>query len=1208
MAGPEAYLQLWTDLPEFRSLLDGVKKGYGEQAFFGLQPGQVAFLAAALRRWTGRPVLLVAAGFREALELATDVSAWLGDDRADYFPPMEVVPYHVVARSPDVAGQRLAVLQRLAAGQGAGVVVAPAGALLRALVPAGVFRQAVLAARPGQELDLSAAMGRLVDGGYERVDRVESPGQFSVRGGLLDVYPLTGQGALRLQWFGDVVESVRSFDVASQRSLQPMEAAVVPPAREAVLPAGGPAAWRERLRDEAEEAAARLERAGRVAQAQALRERVGSHLARMEPGLWELYAPFLYPPATLLDYFPSRPLVVLADAPRVFEAVEGASRQWSERVVSLLDEGRLLPSQERLQFGPEEWRRRLAAEQVLFFSLLPRSLPGTEPRQVLSVASKSVPAFRGQWDLFLDELRAWLEQRYACCVFAASEERARRLAAGLREAAIPVRSAEAWSRAAAPEAAEPVQWREAWPAPAPGQVAIVPGSLHAGFVFPALRLVCLAEQEALGKRRQPRRRDAARAQEGVRLATYQDLKIGDYVVHVQHGIGQYLGISTEEILGVKRDYLVIRYEGTDRLKVPVDQIQLVQKYVGGEGRAPRVNKLGGNEWARVKQRVKESVHRMAEELLRLYAAREALEGYAFTPDTVWQREFEEAFPYQETPDQLQAVTEIKRDMERPRPMDRLLCGDVGFGKTEVAMRAAFKAVMDGKQVAVLVPTTILAQQHYLTFTARFEGFPVRIRVLSRFQTQKEQAGAITALRKGEVDIIIGTHRLLQPDVNFKDLGLLIIDEEHRFGVAHKEALKRLRATVDVLTLTATPIPRTLHMSMAGLRDMSVIETPPENRFPVETYVIEYDEGLVRDAIERELARGGQVYYVHNRVRGIDGVRRRVGQLAPGARISVAHGQMPEDDLEQVMLDFLEGRSDILVCTSIIESGLDIANANTLVVEDSDRFGLAQLYQIRGRVGRSNRMAYAYFTYRREKILNEVAQKRLEAIKEFTELGSGFKIALRDLEIRGAGNILGPEQHGFIVSVGFDLYCQMLAEAVRELKGERAVPRTEPVIELAVDAYLDDAYIPDARSKIEIYKKVHAITTLQEAGDLEAELADRFGPLPEPAANLLGLARLKARAANLGVLAISQERAGLRVTFPGYLRELVRSMENLRTRFGRRLAVQLAPKPALRLRAEAPGEPALELAAGLLSAIENLSEVQRWLDSRVSEGAIAGGQG
>lgn len=1185
MRGPEPFYSLWSDLPEFQALGEGLKKGYRQQAVFGLPMGQAAFLLATLYGTSDRPLLVVTAGFHEALDLAADLGAWLPAVQLRYFPPLEVVPYHLVARSPDIAAERLRVLTGLVIGERS-LVVAPLAALLRPLAPPDVFRSTVIALRAGESLDLRELTARLTDGCYERVDRVETAGQFSVRGGIVDIFPLVDQEPCRAEFFGDMVESLRVFDVASQRSSGDVSERLVPPAREVVVPRYGVERAVEAVRRDAEAAAARLQAVGKGAAAQALRERVEGHLAALGPSVWELYMPYLYPGdndpaaghfATLMDYFCKRPVVVLLDPVRVWDALDAAGRQWQERVATLLESGRLLPRQDALQVDTAWMARRLAQEQVINVSALATRLPSGEVDAVHTVQGKQTPAWRGQWDVFLDELKSWRAQRYRCCLPVSSPERARRLAAGLREAGIGVAGGEA---------------AHGWLLPEQGEVAVCVTPLQRGFVAPSLRLAVATEAEIFGRRKERRR--VTKVREGARIAAYQDLKVGDYVVHVHHGIGQYLGIKTMEVQGVHRDYLYIKYDGADRLYVPVDQIHLVQKYVGGEARQPRLYKLGSGEWVRVKQRVKESVRRMAEELLQLYAARQALEGHAFSKDTVWQKEFEDAFPYEETEDQLRATAEIKRDMEQPRPMDRLLCGDVGFGKTEVAMRAAFKAVMDGKQVAVLVPTTVLAQQHYLTFQERFKGFPVRVGVLSRFRTPKEQAEVITGLRKGELDIVIGTHRLLGGDVQFRDLGLLIIDEEHRFGVAHKEALKRLRATVDVLTLTATPIPRTLHMSLSGLRDMSVIETPPENRFPVETYVVEYDAQLVRDAIERELARGGQVFYVHNRVQTIGGALRRLQELVPQARIAVAHGQMPEHELEDVMLDFLAGRSDILLCTSIIESGLDITNANTLIVEESDRFGLAQLYQIRGRVGRSHRLAYAYFTYRRDKALGEVAQKRLEAIKEFTELGSGFKIAMRDLEIRGAGNILGPEQHGFIASVGFDLYCQLLGEAVRELKGEKVVPRTEPSVELAVDAYLDDGYVPEARAKIELYRKINALTTLAGVEEVAAELEDRYGPIPSPARNLLLLARLKVLAARLGILSLAQERDAVRITFPGYFKTLARQLEPLRVLYGRRLTLHTAPRPSLSLKPAGGREGVLEELIALLDAIAEVPAVKQWL--------------
>ncbi|MDH7569372.1 MAG: transcription-repair coupling factor, partial [Armatimonadota bacterium] len=649
-------------------------------------------------------------------------------------------------------------------------------------------------------------------------------------------------------------------------------------------------------------------------------------------------------------------------------------------------------------------------------------------------------------------------------------------------------------------------------------VICLSGTLSGGFALPGAGLVLCTDREVFGRARAARPRRVAR--EGQRIVSVSQLREGDFVVHINHGIGRFRGLTTEKVAGVERDYLLLEYADNQRLYVPVDQIDRVTRYVGSEEHPPQLHRIGGGEWALTKRRAQAKVREMAGELLQLYAARQAAQGHAFSPDTPWQAELEESFVYEETPDQLRAIRDVKHDMEQPQPMDRLICGDVGYGKTEVAIRAAFKALMDGKQVAVLVPTTVLAQQHYNTFCERLAAFPARIAMLSRFRSPRDQAAVVRGLKEGSIDIVVGTHRLLSRDVRFRDLGLLIVDEEQRFGVAHKERLKQLRVSVDVLTLTATPIPRTLHMSLSGIRDMSVINDPPEGRTPIRTMVIERDEATIREAICRELDRDGQVYFVHNRVETIEAVAERLRRLVPHARVAVAHGQMPEDRLEKVMLDFYDRAFDVLVCTTIIESGLDIPNANTILIDHAPHLGLAQLYQLRGRVGRSPRQAYCYLMYDPRHVLNEPAQKRLDAIREFTELGSGLQIALRDLEIRGAGNLLGAEQHGFMLSVGFELYCQMVADAIRELKGEESTEVLLPPADLPVDAYLPASYVPDDNQRFLLYRRLAGVRSHAEAKALEEELRERFGPEPAPVANLLEVLRLRLEAAAVGVVGLS----------------------------------------------------------------------------------------
>ncbi|MEW6547545.1 MAG: transcription-repair coupling factor [Bacillota bacterium] len=1074
-------------------------------------PGSVRSLViAALHRLCGKPFLVVTASTALAERRAQDLRTLLGG-QVWVFPPLEVLPYEVLARSGSLVWSRAAVLTSLLRGE-KGVVVAPLGALLRRLGDPAWLGGLDMRLQPGAVASPGDLARRWQEAGYERVDTVERPGQFAWRGGILDVYPPGEEFPVRVEFFGDEVESLRRFHPSTQRSLASLDGIAVGPAREDVFSPERRDAARQDIARDLARAVERLVQKGRPQEARRLQERVGEHLARMEDGLFpglDQYLPYLCPREyTILDYFPEAPVVVLDEPDRLREAGEEAGKAGTEQVAHLLSQGLLLPRQVEVYLSVEGLQRRLAGHPRVLFSLLHQR--GTEQvTEVSDFPARSVPAYHGHWPSFLDDLSRW-RRGGRVLVVAATSDRGRALAERLVDEGVVAPRLVPLSRV-----------------PDPGEVLVTEGDLETGFELPFLDLIVVTDAAVYGR---PKRRQLPRPREGVRL-DLGELRPGDFVVHQSHGIGRYLGVRTLEIEGVQRDYLFLQYAGGDALYVPTEQVHLVQKYVGPEGHQPRLNRLGGTEWTRARNRVKESVRQMAQELLKLYAVRQAVPGHAFSPDTPWQREFEDSFRYEETPDQRQATEDIKRDMENPRPMDRLLCGDVGYGKTEVAIRAAFKAVMDGKQVAVLVPTTILAQQHYYTLRERLAGYPICVEVLSRFRSPREQESVLRRLRRGTVDIVIGTHRLLQDDVAFKDLGLLIVDEEHRFGVAHKERLKQMRMNVDVLTLTATPIPRTLHMALAGLRDMSVIETPPEDRYPVQTYVVEYSEFLVQEAIERELRRGGQVFYVHNRVRTIERAAARVQRLVPRARVAIAHGQMREEQLERVMLEFLNGQYDVLVCTSIIESGLDMPNVNTLIVEDAHELGLAQLYQLRGRVGRSNRLAYAYFTFWPDQRLSEQAERRLQAVSEFTELGSGFKIAMRDLEIRGAGNLLGPEQHGFIMAVGLDMYCRLLEEAVRELQGQ-PVPQEVPItLELKVDAYLPDEWIPDSGQKIAAYKMLGAIRGAQDATLVREELEDRYGPMPLPARNLLAVARVKAICQRLGITSVTQVRDRVLIRLP-----------------------------------------------------------------------------
>lgn len=1052
------------------------------------------------RRNPNASLLIITHSMSQAEVIWEDLKDYLPEDFVLLFPERELSIADVIAHSPEVIADRLGVLEQLVEGQPC-VIVATMASVIQPILPKALLQQSLLRFVVGEEVDLPTRTELLLGLGYERVDMVETKGQFSVRGGILDIFPANRPYPCRIELFDTDVDSIRTFDVATQRSIEKLAHVVVGPALDFLVP-------KSDMKKAAETVAQHLEKRVKTITDLEVRDRlqstVGEDVMRLQSGL-----PFfgllryeqLFPAkvGTLLDYLPASSGVVCLDEPtRLQERQRGIEKEYQEFVTSSLMRGEMLSG----TIGEPHFATVFEHKGMpgIQFSMFARS-GGARYSFVLNVVSKTMQSFHGQINVLKSEVLRWERSATRVVFLAGTEERVERLERVLTDYRIEVR------RYGSLEG--------------PNLPVVRVGNLSAGFELPMLHLVVVVETEVFSARKKGRRLRQEMS-DAERIKSYQELKVGDYVVHINHGIGKYVGIRTLEIDGKHKDYLHLQYAGNDTLYVPVEQIDQVQRYVGSEDKVPKLYHLGGGDWARVKQKVSRSVQDIAEDLVKLYAARQSAPGYKFSTDTPWQKDFEAMFPYEETPDQLRAIQEIKKDMEKGSPMDRLLCGDVGYGKTEVAIRAAFKAVMDGKQAAVLVPTTVLAHQHYETFRERFSGFPATIEVLSRFRSRSESQAVLKGLKDGSIDVVIGTHRLLQKTVQFKDLGLLIVDEEQRFGVTHKERLKQLRHNVDCLTLTATPIPRTLHMSLLGVRDLSVIETPPENRYPVQTYVVEYNESLVREALERELGRGGQVYFLYNHVSGILSQADRIQRLVPDARVAVAHGQMAEEELERVMLDFLEGDIDILVTTTIIETGLDIPNVNTLIVYDSDRLGLSQLYQLRGRVGRSNRIAYGYFTYQKDKILTEVAEKRLQAIKEFTELGSGFKIAMRDLSIRGAGNLLGAEQHGFINSVGFDMYNDMLAKAVKEIRGEQEQAALEPAIELPVEAYLPESFIKDPAQRIAMYKKFKYVQSQAAADDLEEELEDRYGDLPEPVLNLLDITRMKSYALQYGMEGITQQ--------------------------------------------------------------------------------------
>ncbi|SFB31719.1 transcription-repair coupling factor [Lentibacillus halodurans] len=1086
------------------SVINGVSGGMNEQLIAGLSGSARSLFVSIINESLERPVLLVTHHLTQAQQLYDDLAAFTGEEHVYLYPVNELIASEIAIASPELRGQRIEALTEWSQKK-SGILIAPAAALKRMLPPTDYWRKYQLIFQIGEKIDLDTYLSFLIDMGYERVSMVTAPGEFSRRGGIIDIYPVTETHPVRIELFDDEIDSIRFFDADSQRSLDKQSVMTIGPATEMLLTEEDRLTAAQRLEKALAES---LQKVNSQEEKETLAEAIEHDIERLKnlEHFQEMYKyiGFLYSnPASLLDYLPSDGLIILDEVSRIQETATSLDAEEAEWYSSLLEANKMVRNSHFSFDWNTVWEN--ISHQRIYMSVFLRHIPNTHPQNIVNLSTRTMQEFHGQMHLFKNELKRWEKGDFSVVVLAPNEKRAEKIHSIFMDYEIEADVAH--------ELTLPVR-----------RPTITVGNISNGIEFPMHKLVLITENE-LFKKKTKRPRKKQKISNAERIKNYQELKVGDYVVHAHHGIGKYLGIETLEMNDLHKDFMLIKYSGDDKLYVPIDQIELVQKFVASEGKEPKMHKLGGSEWAKTKRKVQSNVEDIADDLIKLYAEREARKGYAFSEETEMQREFEAAFQYEETEDQLRCIAEIKADMERERPMDRLLCGDVGYGKTEVAIRAAFKAVADGKQVAILVPTTILAQQHFETIRERFQDQAVTISMLSRFRTRNQQKETIEGIRKGQVDIVIGTHRLLSKDVTYRDLGLLVVDEEQRFGVKHKEKIKQLKTNVDVLTLTATPIPRTLHMSMLGVRDLSVIETPPENRFPIQTYVMEYNPIFVREAIEREMSRGGQVFFLHNQVENIDKMARDLGMLVDDVRIAVAHGQMNETELENIIFAFLEGEYDVLVSTTIIETGVDIPNVNTLIVNQADRMGLSQLYQLRGRVGRSNRVAYAYFTYHQDKVLSEVAEKRLEAIKEFTELGSGFKIAMRDLSIRGAGNLLGAQQHGFIDSVGFDMYSQMLKDAIDARKSGKQLDEIEtfePELSLAIDAYIPESYIKDEKQKIDMYKQFQSISSSDDIGELKDELIDRFGDYPAEVANLFIVSSMKRQAQQQQVESISEK--------------------------------------------------------------------------------------
>ena len=1037
------------------------------------------------------------------------------DRNVYYYPAKDIIFYNADIHGNLIVSQRMAVIKRMLEGDPVTVITTIDG-LSDRLLPLEEIAKNRLTFKVAEVLPLEALGRKLTAMGFERVSQVEGPVQFAVRGCILDIYILADDCPYRVELWGDEIDSIRSFDAESQRSIEQVDEVTIYPAAEYIMSTAVRDRGLKLIDRDMKQQVQRLKDGKNYEAATRLTQTIAEIKDTLElnsaaSNVDSLVQYFYDNTVSFLSYFEREDSLIILDEPaRVAEKGEAVTTEYRESMMGRLEKGYVLPGQTDAIYECRKILARMGSMRTVLLSTLSYNSAHITVKNKYSMMASSMHTYRGDFQLLVKELTGWKNSGYRLILVCRSETRGRRLVKDLAEYELTAFYSEDRDRV-----------------PNPGEIMIIHGSLHKGIQYPMIKFAIIAESDMFGEDKKKRRK-RRQSSDGERVRSFKELSVGDYVVHEGHGVGIYRGIENVEVDGVAKDYIKIEYGGGGSLYILATNLDMIQKYADKDTKQVKINKMSGPEWTRTKTKVRGAVRELAMDLVKLYAARQQAEGYVCGPDTVWQKEFEEMFPYEETQDQLDAIAAAKRDMESTKIMDRLVCGDVGFGKTEVAIRAAFKMVQEGRQCAVLVPTTILAQQHYNTFCQRMKEYPVNIGLLSRFRTKAEQKKTLEDLKAGRVDIVIGTHRLLSKDVEFKNLGLLVVDEEQRFGVTHKEKIKKIKENVDVLTLTATPIPRTMHMSLIGIRDMSLLEEAPVDRQPIQTYVMEYNDEMVREAIMRELARGGQVYYVYNRVNGIDEIAAGLAELVPDATVAYAHGQMSERELEKIMYQFINGEIDVLVSTTIIETGLDISNVNTMIIHDADKLGLSQLYQLRGRVGRSNRTSYAFLMYKRDKMLKEVAEKRLSAIREFTELGSGYRIAMRDLEIRGAGNLLGEKQSGHMEAVGYDLYCKMLNQAVMEAKGEKIQEDFETSVDIDIDAFIPSAYIKNEFQKLDMYKRIASIQNVEEYGEMLDELIDRFGELPKPAANLLLVALIRAEAHEAGVVQLVHKEKETRI--------------------------------------------------------------------------------
>ncbi len=1107
----KAFLEPLRELSGFAELLDTAEKEKGLVSVTGCIDAQKPHMIYACSNGRKKK-LIVTFHEQKAKELLEEYRFF--DPDALYYPAKDVLFYQSDIRGNLLTAERLQALKAIHERESV-TLITTFDALMNTMAPPEKMWASILHLAPSDTLSFSEISKKLVCMGYEKEYQVMQMGQFAIRGGILDIFPLTEENPVRIELWGDEIDTIRSFDPESQKSIETIEELTIYPACELVLSEEELKTGIDAVRRDAKRLSEQLRKEMKTEEAYRITSRADELCEEWEElslcaGTDAFLSYFGLQPVCLLDYLKKEDTLLFLDEPgRCVERGRQTETEFSESMKQRLSMGYLLPGQMRELFPYKEIMGRLEGCSCISLAALDSKNYGLTQRAQYALQVKSVNAYHNSFELLVKDLEQYRKKKYRTILLSGSRTRAKRLAEDLLAEGLNSFYTENYDHELLP-----------------GQIMVCYGKVKKGYEYPILQFAVITESDIFGAEKKKKKR--RRIYEGEKIQSFNDLSVGDYVVHENHGLGIYRGIEKIESERKVKDYIKIEYAGGSNLYILATQLELIQKYAGRDSRKIKLNRLGGQEWAKTKSKVRGAVQEVAQDLVRLYAAREEKTGYVYGPDTIWQKEFEELFPFEETQDQELAIEATKRDMESSKIMDRLICGDVGYGKTEIAIRAAFKAVQESKQVAYLAPTTILAQQIYNTFCQRMKDFPIRIDLLCRFRSAAEQKKTVAELKKGQVDIVIGTHRILSKDVGFQDLGLLIVDEEQRFGVTHKEKIKQMKTNVDVLTLTATPIPRTLHMSLIGIRDMSVLEEPPMDRLPIQTYVMEYNEEMVREAISRELARDGQVYYVYNRVKDIADITARIQSLIPEAVVSYAHGQMKETELEKIMYRFINGEIDVLVSTTIIETGLDISNVNTMIIHDADNMGLAQLYQLRGRVGRSNRTAYAFLMYRRNKMLKEVAEKRLAAIKEYSELGSGFRIAMRDLEIRGAGTLLGEQQSGHMEAVGYDLYCKMLNEAVKAEKGIGQEETFDTTVDVETDAYIPSGYIANEFQKLDIYKRIAGIETNDEAEEMVEELIDRFGEPPNSVQNLIVIANLKAKAHRLFIREVIQRGADIKL--------------------------------------------------------------------------------